>query len=348
MLIQRYTTMDQSVWQGRIDSTENFLAFRWHQCVKPLDLNEEDLRPHQGGAGFALLGFVCDTGIHRNMGRTGAAKGPESIRRELANLPCYFNESVTLFDAGDIVCLDGNLEKSQEVLASAVARLLELNLFPMVLGGGHEVAFGHYKGILAHLTTSAALTQEKMVGSPKIGIFNFDAHFDLRPYPDGGTSGTMFRQIADLNASRGIPFNYFCAGIQRYSNTIELFNTADQLGVDYILSKDLAQADHWSLIERMEKFISENDQLYVTICADVFSSAFAPGVSATQPLGLDPELALKLLKFLVRSGKVVSFDIAEVSPRFDKDNITASLAKVIVFTVVDTICKAKGLQNGPL
>ncbi|MCK8828275.1 arginase family protein [Natroniella acetigena] len=38
---------------------------------------------------------------------------------------------------------------------------------------------------------------EKEEYDPKIGIINFDAHFYLRPYPNGGNSGTMFRQIAD-------------------------------------------------------------------------------------------------------------------------------------------------------
>ena len=31
-----------------------------------------------------------------------------------------------------------------------------------------------------------------------MGIINFDAHFDLRPYDNGPSSGSMFRQIADI------------------------------------------------------------------------------------------------------------------------------------------------------
>jgi len=334
--LERYKPLENlDQWHGRVDSEDNYNAFRWHQCVKLMSLAVEDQDVHKGPLGIAFLGFQSDEGIRRNKGRGGAINGPASIRHELANLPCYFDPSVALFDAGDVVCEDGNLEESQRQLGIAVERLLQLNLFPIVLGGGHEVAFGHYQGLMKHWASKEM--------SPRIGIFNFDAHFDLRPYPNGGNSGTMFRQIADLNAESGLPFLYFCAGVQRYSNTIELFRTAEALGVRYKLAKDLIQEDHWQLSESIGAFVGQADHLYVTVCADVFSSAFAPGVSAPQPLGLDPELALKILKRLVRSGKVISFDIAEVSPRFDKDNITASLAKVLIFTVVNTLCQNKNL-----
>ncbi len=82
----------------------------------------------------------------------------------------------------------------------------------------------------------------------------------------------------------------------------------------------------------------------MTICADVFSSAYAPGVSAAQSLGLDPERVLKLLKYILKSEKVISFDICEVSPRFDLDNTTADLASVVIFSLVSTLCHINNLS----
>ena len=334
--LDRYKPLNNlELWHGRVDSEDNYYAFRWHQRVKPLDLTLKALKPFEGPLGFAFLGFKSDEGIRRNKGRVGAVNGPASIRHELANLPCTFDPSVALFDAGDVVCEDGDLEESQRQLGLAVKKLLELKLFPIVFGGGHAVAYGHYQGLVGYL--------EQVKIPPRIGIFNFDAHFDLRPYPNGGSSGTMFKQIADMNAEKNLPFLYYCAGVQRYSNTLELFRTAEDLGVRYKLARDLLKEDPWLISESIEDFLADTDQLYVTICADVFSSAFAPGVSAPQPLGVDPELAIKMLKLLLRSGKAVSFDIAEVSPRFDQDNITASLAKVLIFTVVNTLCQNKHL-----
>lgn len=335
MFGEGYKITDPEVWTGRIDSESNYDAFRLHQWVKVIDLREEKPALDKGKLGIAFIGFCCDEGVKRNLGRVGAAKGPQNIRRALTNLPCRFTQELKLFDAGDILCEDGDLEKSQKLLAQAVDKLLALDLFPIVLGGGHEVAFGHYLGILEHL--------KKQEEHPRVGIINFDAHFDLRPYHQGGSSGTMFRQIADVCEEQGLPYSYFCIGVQKHSNTIDLFKTADRLGADYILAKDIVSSDNWSVAERLDDFIKHNDHIYVTICADVFSSAFAPGVSATQPLGLDPEGVLKFIKYILRSDKAVSFDIAEVSPRFDLDNTTANLARVLIFAVIDTLAHLKGL-----
>ena len=331
MFNKTYSPIDKSQWQGRIDSEDDFDSFRWHQWVELLDLEDGNLKAFKGKLGFAFLGFECDTGVELNKGRTGAAKGPASIRKELANLPCQFSKDVALFDAGTICCENSTLDQAQDALAKAVEKILSLNLFPILLGGGHEIAFGHYKGIFNHLN--------KKNEDKNIGIINFDAHFDLRPYPNGGTSGTMFKQIADLTKDNNINYSYFCLGIQKHGNTLSLFNTAERLGVDYILAKDIASTDFYPMIEKLDDFIKDQDHLYITICSDVFSSAFAPGVSAPQPLGLDPEKVLMFLKYILRSGKAISFDIAEVSPRFDQDSTTANLASVIIFSVVNTLSK---------
>ncbi|MGH4137351.1 formimidoylglutamase [Clostridium sp.] len=336
MFDKNYKITDKTVWTGRTDSEDNYDAFRWHQCINILDLKREDLTVYTGKLGFAFIGFCCDEGVRINGGRTGAEKGPEYIRKELAKLPCNFSQEVKLFDVGDILCTDCTLSESQERLAEAVQRVLCLNLFPIVLGGGHEVAFGNYSGILNYLSQNNK--------QPSIGIVNFDAHFDLRPYEKGASSGTMFRQIADICSERKLKYSYLCIGVQKHSNTIDLFKTADRLGAKYILAKDMVANDNWKFIEEIDDFIKSRDHIYVTICSDVFSTAYAPGVSAAQPLGLDPEGVLKFVKYILRSNKVVGFDIAEVSPRFDQDNITANLAAVLIFSVVNTLCELNGLS----
>ena len=41
MITDRYEPIDMRIWQGRIDSTENYDAFRWHQHIQQLDLTLE-------------------------------------------------------------------------------------------------------------------------------------------------------------------------------------------------------------------------------------------------------------------------------------------------------------------
>ena len=330
MSIEKYSILSEDTWSGRTDDTSNPDAFRWHQCVQIVDLNtvkKEELQ--LSGKDFCFLGFSCDKGVEKNKGRVGTALGPFSIRRAMANLPNIFQSDGKLYDAGNIHCLDGNLESAQENMAHAVKRILELDMFPVILGGGHEIAFGHYKGLKQY--------SEQSGHPPNIGIINFDAHFDMRPYDQGPNSGTMFRQIADMNQEEGKEFSYFVMGIQKTSNTANLFKKADELGVEYILGRDMKEQNLDKITQRLDQYIEKHDHIYLTVCSDGFSSAYAPGVSSPQPFGMNPEIVIQLVKYIIKSGKTISMDIAEVSPRFDDDNQTAKLASVVVYAVINTI-----------
>ena len=55
-------------------------------------------------------------------------------------------------------------------------------------------------------------------------------------------------------------------------------------------------------------------------------------------------IVLPLIKHVLRTRKVRGFDICEISPRFDQDNTTANLGAVIIFAVVNTLCRLNGLS----
>lgn len=337
MLLNNYVSA-MDFWQGRCDSTTDYDAFRWHQWVKPLDLNHEQ-EPFRGELGFAFIGFCSEQGVKRNKGRVGTALAPDFIRKQMSNLPCWFKQEVLLYDAGNIICEEISMEEGQRQLGAAVNKILELNLFPIVLGGGHETTFGHFQGQLAHQEANL-----KDGEKADLGIVNFDAHFDLRPYDNGSSSGSMFRQIADICHEKEINYNYFPLGIQQHSNTVQLFKVAEELGVEYVLARKIRAYSYAEVLEKVDTFLYRCQSAYITVCTDVFSSASAPGVSATQSLGLDPEVVLPIIKHILRTRKVKGFDICEISPRFDQDNTTASLGAVLIFAVVDTLCRLHGLQ----
>ena len=90
-------------WKGRIDSTTDYDAFRWHQWVQPLDLNIQTEKP-ECELGFAFIGFCSEQGVKRNKGRVGTALAPDFIRAQMSNLPCTFLQDVKLYDAGNILC----------------------------------------------------------------------------------------------------------------------------------------------------------------------------------------------------------------------------------------------------
>lgn len=330
-MLKNYSVSGPGAWTGRVDDPDDPRSFRWHQIIDFIDLNSRHPFPSKkSGQGFCFIGFCCDEGVKRNLGRPGTSKAPDSIRGECSDLPSRYPGEMRLFDAGNIHCGEEDLETAQGDLAQAVSAILTAGLFPIVLGGGHEIALGHFNGMVDFLG------QQGDGATERLGIINFDSHFDLRPYPRGGNSGTMFLQIADGCREKNLDFLYFCLGIQQYGNTVKLFETAERLGVRYVYAKDINEMNLEKIFTKLIKFISEVDRVYLTICTDVFSSAFAPGVSNPQPFGLDPEIVLKLIKHIIHTKKVMGVDVAEVSPRFDQDNRTAKLIAIIIFSIINT------------
>ncbi len=301
-------------WVGRIDGN-NFDNLRWHQVVKKINI-ERDMPDKRG---YCLVGFKSDLGVKRNFGRIGARQAPDAIRKYLSSMPWHFG-NVGLYDAGDVVC-ESSLEKSQEILGNIVRNIINKGLFPIVIGGGHESAFGSIRGVY-----------EKLKKMPS--IINFDAHFDMRDYSKGATSGTSFKQIADICTQNKEVFKYLCVGIQKSANTIELFNTAAQYKAKWV-DMDMIRFNEKSAVKIVDEFVNNSENIHLSICMDVFAQSVATGVSAPQPFGLSIENFLKFFYYIAATGKIVSFDIAEVSPALDINNQTSALAAHIIFRLID-------------
>jgi formiminoglutamase len=316
-----YQPPDATLWHGRDDLPPASCFF---QIIRMLNLDDKTSWPDPKDTfQFALLGFSCDEGIRRNLGRVGAVEGPAAIRQMLAKLPIH-KHHFQLFDAGDILCINRDLEKAQEALSDAVHMLLSKKITPILLGGGHEIAWGHYQGI------------RKTFSDNNLGIVNFDAHFDMRPKltDDKGSSGTPFLQIAEIHQLNQRRFDYNCVGIQPTGNTSSLFETARKHNTNILLAEDLHLKHAGKVVDFIDRIIDQNEMIYLSLCLDVFASAFAPGVSSTQPLGLFPWQIIPMVRALAASGKVISYDIAELCPLHDISNNTAKLAATLVYEFI--------------
>lgn len=335
-----YFPPQPQVWQGRVDSLSERDAFRWHQRVVCVDLSKNDFpEKSKTGKSFALLGFASDLGIARNQGRVGAAQGPSALRKALANLPVHFGKSVMVYDCGDVVCAsqdqsgDGKTDallEAQTELAVSIERILSTGTISVVMGGGHELAFGHYRGLASHL-------EKKSQDKKRIGIINFDAHFDLRPFTGESTSGTPFTQISHFCTEKGIDFSYLVLGIQKIANTKLLFQRAADLGVSVIERSEMVMGRLAALSQKIANFLHHQDHVYVTICLDAFSADMAPGVSAPTVDGIPLDIFFTLLTEILKSGKVACLDVAELSPPLDPDGRTAKLAAKIIFEMVGAL-----------
>ena len=294
---------DSWPWHGRVDDTEGPEALRWHQVV----------RPHEAGAppGIALLGFACDEGVRRNQGRPGAAGGPAALRRALANLAWHGN--LPLWDAGDVACTDGDLEAAQDRLAGKVTALVEAGHRPIVLGGGHETAWGSFQGLAGARP------------SRRIGVVNIDAHFDLRR-SERASSGTPFAQIAGWCRRAGTSFHYLVVGIAEPANTAALFATAKGNGARWWLDEAVSEPRLPELTNEIAAFAAQVDALYLSLDLDVLPASVMPAVSAPAARGMALELVEAVIDAVRATGKLALADIVELNPAFDQDGRGARTA----------------------
>lgn len=315
----RYSPPDPALWSGRKDTPKDAC---FYQHIKIINLLEE--KPEKTSQlAFAIVGFTCDEGVKRDGGRVGAADGPPVIRQRLAMLPIQ-KSNIIIYDVGDITCSDNDLNSSQTALAGLVTLLLEHDIRPIVVGGGHELAWGHYQGIAKYLHNQS------------IGIINFDAHFDLKPLhaKHPGSANTTFYQIAEAHIDAKQPFDYNCIGIQHAGNIRQFFEIAKHFKTKVILADALHQGLQEKCFDFIDRIVDQNDLIYLSLSLNVFSPAFAPGVSSIQPLGLNPWHVIPLIRQLAASAKVIGYDITDCVPRYDIDHRTAKLAATLIYEIV--------------
>jgi len=297
------------MWQGRFDGDDPL----YQRLFQKIALEDDYEKISEND--FVLHGFAVDEGVKRNKGRTGTKNAPDIIRKNMSNFPVV-KPDFQLKDFGNVECINGNLEEAQNKLSQKISKTLLHKAKSIVLGGGHEVMFAHYSGI------------KNAFPDKKIGIINIDAHFDNREIdPEiGASSGTGFWQIAQQDVIHSLHI-----GIQRNSNTLNLFDIAHQYGMKYILADEIFFENLTSVYEKINEFSEQTDILYLTICMDVFNAAIAPGVSAAAYNGIFADAAfLHFFLHILKNEKLVALDIAEVNPDYDIQERTARLAASLV------------------
>jgi formiminoglutamase len=303
-------------WTGRDDGPgEDHL--RWHHVVRP---GADTAGP--GDAAF--VGFRSDEGVRRNKGRPGAAAGPAELRAALASMALPFR--LRAADLGDVEVADGRLAEGQRRLGELITPLVDGGRRVVVLGGGHEVAYGSYLGLAA---------SEAVRGGARLGVLNLDAHFDLRE-DEPPTSGTPFLQMARAEERAGRRLDYAVLGISQPGNTRRLYRTADRLAVRYLEDTGCRLIDLPRVEDFTRAFLAGCDLVHLSIDLDVLPAGTAPGVSAPAAHGVPLEVVEHVCATVAASGKLALTDVAELCPGLDADHRTARAGARLVHRILTT------------
>lgn len=247
----------------------------------------------------ALLGMPDDTGIRLNNGRPGAQEGPDAFRRQLAAYGCSDPTGLQwprVFDAGNILPAS-DIHETHDRVTQAVSALLDLGLFPIGIGGGHDLTFPFVRAVATR-------------HEPMTGIY-FDAHLDVR---EETGSGMPFRKLVEECGVKELHVH----GLDPNANQREHVRWFTSHGghIDRF-----GPGDPWP----------EGD-LFVSFDMDVMNQSDAPGVSAMNPCGWLPSTARTWVLAAGANPRVRCFDIMELSPPHDESERTSRFAAFLFLT----------------
>lgn len=278
---------------------------------------------------FAVLGVPFDTAASN---RTGQRLGPQHIRDFSVLLRPYNPDmDIDIFeycsgvDYGDINVIPGNVLRTYDNMVEGLLPLLEKNVIPVIMGGDHSITLGNLRAF------------HKKYG--KIALVHFDSHGDTwdHYYGEKYMHGTPFRRAAEeglLDMDHSIQVGM--RGPLYGPGDIE---DARDLGFEVIPMREVRQIGFDKVMERIHERVQDRP-VFVTYDIDFVDPAYAPGTGTPEVGGPTSFEALEYVRGL-DGLDVVGFDLVEVLPTYDANEITAVLASSIMYEMITLIALKK-------
>ncbi|MDO7171308.1 formimidoylglutamase [Mariniflexile sp. AS56] len=284
-----------------------------------------------------IIGLPEDVGVYANYGKTGTSKAWDAALKVLLNIQS--NE----FTKANKVLILGHLDFTDELLKVAAldpskkksiskARKMVSNIDkhvthivqlivsagkkPIIIGGGHNNAYGNIKG------ASLALKQA-------INAINFDVHSDFRP-EEGRHSGNGFSYAY----AEGFLRNYFVFGLQRNYTSDVLFKTLKKLKlVKYNTFESLEVAKDTKFKETLERAYNHVGDKPFGIEIDCDAIENTPS-SAMTPSGFSVNKARSFVSYFGKYENACYLHICEAAPTKKTET---QVGKLITYLIADFI-----------
>ncbi|MFO0322960.1 MAG: arginase [Bacteroidota bacterium] len=228
-----------------------------------------------------------------------------------------------------------------ERLAQEIKETLEKEQIPIVLAGDHSSALGTISGI--------KLAYPKK----RLGVIWIDAHADFHtPYttPSGNMHGMPLACVLgednkdrQQNKPDDETIEYWeklkgIGGItpKIYYNDLVLIALRDfEPQEEYLIKKNKVrifnlQEIRKKAVERVAieslNYLDHCDMIYVSFDVDSMDSRISSGTGTPVPNGITEKEAGNLIYYLMRSKKIVCFEMVEINPTLDKENLMAENA----------------------
>lgn len=238
-----------------------------------------------------------------------------------------FDLAGPLFDNNPVSCIDvGNIETDQRNSLGNRARIeaktreiLGQSAVPILMGGDDSVPIPFLAAYADH---------------GPVWILQIDAHIDWRDEIGGeryGYSSPMRRASEMAHVAGMVQVGIRGVGSARQAEV----EAALRYGSHIILARDV----HAFGIETALRHIPEGAKIIVTLDCDGLDPSVMPGVASPTPGGLSYTQVIDLLAGVSRRGKIVGFDLVELTPAKDPGGLSALTASRILVNVVGLVAR---------
>lgn len=228
-----------------------------------------------------------------------------------------------------------------EKISKAVSDTIKSHFFPVVLSGDHSSAGATIAGIKMAKPKS------------KLGVIWIDAHADLHtPYttPSGNLHGMPL--AASLNEDnkecavhelepetkkywdhlkhlgkivpKVLPEDVVFISLRDYEK--EEKHLIEKYGMKVISTNEVRRKGPENIVRSVIRYLSDCTDIYVTFDVDSLDPSISRGTGTPVSNGLREREAEDLISKFMHNRKICCFEITEVNPTLDKENLMAEIA----------------------
>lgn len=228
-----------------------------------------------------------------------------------------------------------------ERVSKAVSDSMKNNFFPVVLSGDHSIAGATITGI--------------RMAKPKsrLGVIWIDAHADLHtPYttPSGNVHGmplaasinedNMDYAVHELDdetkkywnqlktmgkiAPKVLPEDIVFISLRDYEK--EEKHLIEKHGMKVITTNEVRRKGAENVVRSVIRYLADCTDIYVSFDVDSLDSSISKGTGTPVSNGLREREAEDLISKFMQNRKICCFEIAEVNPTLDKENLMSEIA----------------------
>lgn len=237
-------------------------------------------------------------------------------------------------------------------VSKAVCDSMKNNFFPVVLSGDHS-------------TSGATIAGIKMARpKSKLGVIWIDAHADLHtPYttPSGNIHGMPLAAainednddcaVHELDAETAKQWDYLkkigkiapkvlpedVVFISLRDFEKEEKYLIDKYGMKVITTKELRTKGAENVVRAVLRYLSDCTDIYVSFDVDSLDAVISKGTGTPVSNGLREREAEDLISKFMQNRKICCFEVTEVNPTLDKENLMAEIAFNILQRSVNSL-----------